>query len=103
MYGDRFCGELNPPSIHPNLPLCNCSAKHGTIQGHRLGEVPSTVEPQVFGRKCRFDEAFLVIPIVDRSGCHLEGQKTLPLYQIDWTTYQPTKKERKNTMTSPCV
>jgi len=54
------------PSTHPNLPLCNCSAKHGTIQAHRLGELPSIVEPHVYGHKCRFDEAFLVISIV---GC----------------------------------
>jgi len=65
MYDDRFCGELNPPSIHPNLPLCNYSAKHGTIQAHRLGELPYPVEPRAFLLdmviNAVFDQGFLVI------------------------------------------
>ena len=83
MYDDRFCGKLSPPSIHPNLWLCNCSAKHGAIEAHRLGELPSTVEPYAYGHKCRFYEAFLVIPVVGLSGWHLERQNWVDINDPD--------------------
>jgi len=59
------------PSIHPSTETCRfvtAPPKTALSRLIELGELPSTVEPYVYGRKCRFDEAFLVIPIVGRSG-----------------------------------
>ena len=59
------------PSIHPSTQIYHfVTAPPNTALSRliELGELPSTVEPYVYGHKCRFDEAFLVISIVGRPG-----------------------------------
>jgi len=59
------------PSIHPSTQTYRfVTAPLNTVLSRliELGELPSIVEPHVYGHKCRFDEAFLVISIVGRPG-----------------------------------
>jgi len=110
------------PSIHPNLQLCNSSAKHGTIQAHRLGELPSPVEPRAFLLdmviNADFDQGFLVISIVGRSGWNFVSQcpnwiatndpdssehMTCVRLASSWSDYLSTDQKRKGIPWPACV